>query len=83
MCALAIAQPGQSKEEIMIVQGTIEGKITFEPRGENGFGYDPVFELPDGRTFAQLPSEEKNRISHRGRALVKALPILKQYLDNG
>ncbi len=61
----------------LICQGTWEGRITSAARGENGFGYDPVFFVPEhGCTSAQLPSEEKNRLSHRGqalRALVAAL----------
>ncbi|MBW3622125.1 MAG: XTP/dITP diphosphatase [Armatimonadetes bacterium] len=51
-------------------EGTCEGRIAREPRGQNGFGYDPIFYLPDrGRTMAELSPEEKNRISHRGKAL--------------
>jgi len=54
----------------LICQGTWEGRITTEPAGENGFGYDPVFFVPDlGCTSAQLSAEEKNRRSHRGQAL--------------
>lgn len=51
-------------------RGVIEGKIGYEERGENGFGYDPIFYLPDmSRTTAELSPEEKNAVSHRGRAL--------------
>ena len=54
----------------LICQGTWEGRITREPAGEGGFGYDPVFWVPDrGCTSAELPAEEKNRLSHRGQAL--------------
>jgi XTP/dITP diphosphohydrolase len=54
------------------VEGFVEGVIAKEGRGENGFGYDPIFYLPEkGKTIAQLPYEEKNAISHRGRALKK------------
>jgi XTP/dITP diphosphohydrolase len=61
----------------VICQGTWEGRILLEPRGENGFGYDPVFFVPTHKcTSAELPAEEKNKLSHRGqalRALVTAL----------
>lgn len=61
----------------VICQGTWEGKILLEPRGENGFGYDPVFFVPTHKcSSAELPAEEKNKLSHRGqalRALVSAL----------
>ncbi len=54
----------------LICQGTWEGVITFEPAGDNGFGYDPIFYVPEqGCTSAQLPAETKNRLSHRGQAL--------------
>ena len=54
----------------LTTRGTIEGKIGYEERGANGFGYDPIFYLPDmSRSTAELPPEEKNKISHRGRAL--------------
>lgn len=49
-------------------RGAVEGRIAEEPRGASGFGYDPVFLLPDGRTMAELDASEKNAISHRGRA---------------
>lgn len=65
------------KGEKKFFKGEIEGFITFKPRGKNGFGYDPVFEIPEiGKTFAEIPTEEKNRISHRGIAFRK----LKEYL---
>ena len=67
VCAAAAVFP-DGKEEI--VRETIEGKIGYRPCGENGFGYDPIFYLPDmSVSTAQLPPEEKNRISHRGKAL--------------
>jgi XTP/dITP diphosphohydrolase len=70
ICTLALVTPG-GKE--IVVEGTCEGIIIDEPRGEGGFGYDPVFFVPEmNKTFAELSSEEKNRISHRARA-VKAL----------
>jgi XTP/dITP diphosphohydrolase len=58
-------------------EGTVEGWVAAESRGNNGFGYDPVFQLEDGRTMAELPTVEKNTISHRGRALAKIHPILR------
>ncbi len=58
---------------------TTEGEIAREMRGSGGFGYDPMFQLPDGRTMAQLSDEEKNAISHRG----KAFRLLLEKLENG
>ena len=61
-----------NEDEIVKVQGEVEGIITAEFRGEKGFGYDPLFYLPEyNKTFAQMSNEEKNAISHRGRALAK------------
>jgi XTP/dITP diphosphohydrolase len=61
----------------VICQGTWEGRILFEPRGENGFGYDPVFYVPTHDcSSAELPSEVKNSLSHRGQALQKLLQAL-------
>jgi len=60
------------------IQETIEGVLTTEPAGVGGFGYDPLFFLPDyGKTIAEIPAEEKNRISHRGRAGSKMAELLK------
>ena len=65
-------------------EGVCEGMITLEPRGRGGFGYDPIFYLPERvRTMAQLPRETKNRISHRARAVQDALPILKELVEDG
>lgn len=67
VCAIAAVMPDG---ELFTVQGIIEGRIAYEPQGENGFGYDPIFYLPEyGCTSAQLSEEDKNAISHRGRAL--------------
>jgi XTP/dITP diphosphohydrolase len=53
-----------------LFEGVVEGRIRDADAGDRGFGYDPVFELPErGATFAELPEDEKNRLSHRGRAL--------------
>ena len=60
---------------------TAQGRIIDEPRGNNGFGYDPYFLIPDlGRTTAELPSSEKNAVSHRGRALRAMLPQIERLL---
>lgn len=67
VCAIAAAFPDGT---VKTVRGTIEGRIGYEEKGENGFGYDPIFYLPEyGCTSAELTMEEKNKISHRGNAL--------------
>ncbi len=64
-------------------EGVCEGRITFQPRGRGGFGYDPIFYLPErDRTMAQLPRETKNHISHRARAVQGALPILAELVED-
>ena len=66
VCAITIAEPSGFHRT---VEGVIEGVIADAPRGENGFGYDPIFFVPElGKTTAELSPEQKNRISHRGRA---------------
>lgn len=60
------------------VEGAVEGRIAHEPRGTGGFGYDPIFELLDGRRMAELSPEEKNEISHRGVAGKKAVEVLRR-----
>jgi len=61
----------------VVAEGVLEGRIALEPRGGNGFGYDPVFELPEtGRTLAELTLDEKNRLSHRGRAVQQLIAAL-------
>jgi XTP/dITP diphosphohydrolase len=73
-CVIAVASPDG---EVNTVNGTCEGVIAFGAAGDSGFGYDPVFYLPDRRcTMAQLPAGAKNQISHRGRAAQAARPIL-------
>ena len=76
ICAVAIADPLSQPE---VVRGVCEGHILHTPRGEAGFGYDPVF-VPAGydKTFAELGDEIKNRISHRARALDKARKLLSE-----
>lgn len=64
-CVVAYYQ----NEKFIIGKGEIQGKIAEEQRGESGFGFDPIFELPNGKTYAQITQEEKNAISHRRRAL--------------
>ena len=77
---LAMAGPGAGPEPVT-VEGVLEGAIADRPLGSNGFGYDPVFWLPErGRTVAELSPEEKDAISHRGRAARLALPILRELL---
>ncbi len=67
VCAIASVFPGGEEAS---ARGTIEGRIGYELRGDNGFGYDPIFYLPEyGVTSAQIPIEKKNEISHRGKAL--------------
>jgi len=79
-CAVAIAYPDG---RVDVAEGTCEGVIAFSPRGENGFGYDPVFYLPEREcTMAQLPPEFKNTFSHRARALQAARPLLDALLEN-
>lgn len=66
----------------IVAEGSWEGRIATAPRGEGGFGYDPLFEMPDGRTAAQLPAEEKNLLSHRGKALSELRRRLDAYRDH-
>jgi XTP/dITP diphosphohydrolase len=74
VCALVLITPDGKQHEI---QETCEGLITFEPKGKNGFGYDPYFYLPSSnKTMAELDLEQKNQISHRGKALRKMYEII-------
>lgn len=74
VCAIAMVAPDGTAKT---VRATIEGRIGYEEKGENGFGYDPIFFLPEyGCTSAELSMEQKNKISHRG----KALQEIKKYL---
>ncbi len=73
--AIAIAVPHGS---VQVIEGQCPGEIIPEERGTGGFGYDPIFFIPElGRTMAELNMQEKNRISHRARAVIKARPILE------
>lgn len=75
-CVIAIAISGGRSE---VCYGECEGMIAFEAKGKNGFGYDPVFYLPEkGKTMAELPLKVKNQISHRARASQKARQVLLQ-----
>lgn len=79
VCAIAVVFPDKTE---LVVRGTCEGYIAFEPAGSNGFGYDPLFILPGfNKTMAQISSDEKNRISHRSNALNLVLGELKQKLQ--
>lgn len=76
-CAITIAEP---TGYFRTVEGTMEGIIAEAPRGYNGFGYDPIFIVPAlGKTNAELPPEQKNRISHRGRAAQLATALLRDW----
>lgn len=76
MCCLCLASP----EKVLIeTEGKLEGVIANEQAGENGFGYDPIFFVPESnKTVAQMTSEEKNAISHRGNAIRKLKPKLEE-----
>ena len=75
-CVIAIARPGGKTRTC---QGTCSGILTFAPLGDNGFGYDPIFYLPDlHRTMAELSMKEKNALSHRGKAAAEARKILRR-----
>jgi XTP/dITP diphosphohydrolase len=78
-CVMVLLGPNGQEH---VAEGICEGRITDAPRGEGGFGYDPVF-VPDGfdRTFAQIDSETKNRISHRGRALTALKKQMERVFD--
>ena len=77
VCAIAAVIPGEERQEL-VVRGTIEGYIGWEEKGSNGFGYDPIFYVDEyGCSTAELDSETKNRISHRGNAL----RMMKERLD--
>lgn len=77
-CAIAAVFPDGSEA---VTEGIIEGVIAESPSGEGGFGYDPIFYLPErGMTTAELSAEEKNAVSHRGNALRKMKPLIKDWL---
>jgi len=87
VCVLALATPSagagpRDAVPIRLVRGTTRGRIATAPRGNGGFGYDPIFEPdgepPGGRTFGQWSAAEKNAVSHRGRAARRMTPILRE-----
>lgn len=78
-CVIALCEP--KTRLIQTAEGILHGEILTEERGKNGFGYDPIFFIPHlKKTLAELSMEEKNRISHRAQAVLKAKEILKKYL---
>lgn len=78
ICSIAVASPGG---QVALAEGKCRGRIAFAPRGNQGFGYDPVFYLPEfGKTLAEVSPEIKNLISHRARALEKLNEILPALL---
>jgi XTP/dITP diphosphohydrolase len=78
-CMIAIAS---LDGEVALCQGECQGIIAFEPKGDNGFGYDPIFYLTElGKTMAELSMDEKNAVSHRGLAVRKARRILEQRMS--
>ena len=82
-CAVALASP--DAQRIYRAEGSVDGSVAEAPRGTNGFGYDPLFlprETP-GRTLAELDATEKNRLSHRGRALQRLRPLLERLAHDG
>ncbi len=79
-CTVALARPETEGGLVETADGACEGVIAFGPAGSNGFGYDPVFYMPEhGATMAQLDAEVKNRISHRARAAAAAAPLLGRW----
>jgi len=77
-CLIAVARPDG---EVSLFEGRCEGQVAEEPRGEGGFGYDPVFLLPErGLTLAELPPKEKNAVSHRGHAARQARAFLEELI---
>jgi XTP/dITP diphosphohydrolase len=80
VCVLAVAAPGPGEPVVETFTGVMDGTIASERRGSGGFGYDPIFLVDGGSTTAELPDDEKDRVSHRGRAVAAALPRLRELL---
>jgi XTP/dITP diphosphohydrolase len=77
VCAIAAVLPDGTE---LTTRATIEGRIGYEEKGQNGFGYDPIFYVPEfGKTTAELTEEEKNQVSHRGKALELMKEELKKH----
>jgi XTP/dITP diphosphohydrolase len=81
VCWLALADPDAGAPSVELFNGTVEGRVATERRGSGGFGYDPIFELTSGLTTAELPPEEKDRVSHRGQAVAAAAPSIRSLAD--
>lgn len=83
-CWVAFAEPmPEDRIELNLAEGICSGEVIPEERGMNGFGYDPIFLLPEqGRTMAELPSEVKNAISHRARAVQNIRSVLLKWLNS-
>lgn len=80
-CVLALVESGDLHGRVLTTEGVCEGEILQQPRGERGFGYDPLFFMPKlNKTLAEVTVEEKNQISHRGQALGKLAVKLQEYL---
>ena len=78
---IVVSMPGEFDKDL-VVSGTCSGRILAAPRGEDGFGYDPLFYIPEKeKTFAQMTTDEKNEISHRGNAVRKLLQELPAWLE--
>jgi len=79
VCAVAMVRPDGTSE---VVRATMEGRVAYKPAGENGFGYDPIFFLPEyGCTSSELSPEDKNAISHRGKALRMIRKVLEEEMS--
>ncbi len=81
-CVLALVDPFTHSGEPRVVEGVCDGSITRTPRGSGGFGYDPLFVVADSgdKTMAELSEDEKNRVSHRARAVAALRPVLERVL---
>ncbi len=83
VCCVALAVPNGSEPRVELFTGVMDGQVAQSRAGKGGFGYDPIFLLPSGMTTAELPEGEKDRISHRGRAVAAAVPRIVELLGDG